>query len=225
MFAHAANIYLLHNLRLKIEHETSFTFPLSTWSIVRIFKSIDKCVIFWKNYVVTIKILMSTLIGSGDTWSVLEFHLTFFEQIWGSFHVMSHVVRMIDLSSLWVSSFFMMNTWMISMIMLKIINDIKFSMSATRHFLTTVLDSTRNSKNVRWSFSSLISTLCSYNCLHVVLKKYGSGQTMDQHVWFVVFVINRLNPRRGFTVSSWILSIDYDWFSRLRTILYQHEMK
>ena len=47
MFAYAAyiftiqkikdNLKLLHNLRLKIEHETSFTFRLCTWSIVRIF--------------------------------------------------------------------------------------------------------------------------------------------------------------------------------------------
>ena len=80
--------------------------------------------------------LMSTLIGSGDTWSVLEFHLISFKQVWKSFHVMSHVVRMIDLSSHGVSSFFMMNTWMISMIVLDIINDINSSMIAIRHFLS-----------------------------------------------------------------------------------------
>ena len=54
---------------------------------------------------------------------------------------MSHVVRMIDLlkkniSTHGVSSFFMLNTWMTSMIVLSIINVIKSSMIAIRHFLS-----------------------------------------------------------------------------------------
>ena len=42
----------------KLNMKRKFTFRLSAWSIVRIFflSIIDKCVIFWKNYVVTINI-------------------------------------------------------------------------------------------------------------------------------------------------------------------------
>ena len=45
------------------------------------------------------------------------------------------------------------------------------------------------------------------------------------YIQFVFFLINRLNPRRVFAVSSWILSIDSGCFSRLRTILFKHVMK
>ena len=51
-------------------------------------------------------------------------------------------------------------------------------------------------------------------------EKYGSGQTMDQHTFNSSLLILIVSIRVAFfAVSSWILSIDYDWFSRLRTIL------
>ena len=57
-----------------------------------------------------------------------------------------------------------------------------------------------------------------------LLRNMDPDNNGSAYDWFVVFVINRLNPPCVFFVSSWTLSIDYDWFSRLRTILYQHVM-
>ena len=194
--------------------------------------------------------LMSTLVGSGDTWSVLKFHVISFEQVLGSFHIMSHVVRMVDLSSHGVSSFFMMNTWMISMIVLDIINDIKSSMIAIRHFLSGwsfLSSSTHTLQNVRiviifidspwfdtklekWSMITFIIDVSILNSQLLVCcftsKKKRFGQAMDQHTFVSLFLISIVSIRVVFFgVSSWILSIDYDWFSRHRTILHKHMMK
>ena len=243
MCAHAPNIFTIQKSKTfynyyticvwKLNMNTSFTFRLSTWSIVRIFFKVSSSNA-WSSARITLSrtsFLMSTLSGSGDTWSVLEFHLISFEQEWGSFHVMSHVVRMIDLSSHGVSSFFMMNTWMISMIVLDIINDIKSSMIAIRHFLswwsylsssTHLLQIVLYHDHIHWPSSFDTKSKMSkdnvrhrYN--HEDCKKSGSGKKNNWSVYFCRVVFYRLDPRHVFCVP-WILSADSIWVPRLPTI-------